>query len=167
MFYLLQDADNIKKPYERDKRANSRIFGKRENGWTCSDVVLTIIKNGRIKKTKTTVWLYGLAITMKYWKPKLLVGAMAFRTEANKMVEKHRLRKGHVIQTCFTIAIFEYTGKPAAHLIRTGVEPRCKQNSSGWPTNLELKQTTELFIHADLIQCNSRLDCATILKKRA
>lgn len=86
VFYLLQNADNIKKPYREIKEQIGVSLGSVKNvldelarrGFVCDT------KNGRIIKDRKQLLDLWVSNYNEVLKPKLLVGTMAFRTEENR-----------------------------------------------------------------------------------
>lgn len=86
VFYLLQNADNIKKPYREIKEQIGVSLGSVKNvldelsrrGFVCDT------KNGRIIKDMKQLLDLWISNYNEVLKPKLLVGTMAFRTEENR-----------------------------------------------------------------------------------
>lgn len=169
VFYLLQDADNIKKPYREIKEQIGVSLGSVKNvldelarrGFVCNT------KNGRIIKDKKQLLDLWVSNYNEVLKPKLLVGAMAFRTEANKNEWKNiALPKGmswggepaaNLMDGYLQPGIFDiYTEIPAAHLVRTGV---VKQDANGeihlynkfWNWETDNRTVPAILIYADLM----------------
>jgi len=187
VFYLLQDADNIKKPYREIKEQIGVSLGSVKNvldelarrGFVCDT------KNGRIIKDKKQLLDLWVSNYNEVLKPKLLVGAMAFRTEANRNEWKNialpkgmswggepaaNLTDGYLQPGFFDI----YTEIPAAHLIRTGV---VKQDANGeihlynkfWNWETDNRTVPAILIYADLMGSGNsrRLEAAQrILKNK-
>ncbi len=169
VFYLLQNADNIKKPYREIKEQIGVSLGSVKNvldelarrGFVCDT------KNGRIIKDKKQLLDLWVSNYNEVLKPKLLVGTMAFRTEENRNEWKNialpkgmswggepaaNLTDGYLQPGLFDI----YTEIPAAHLIRTGV---VKQDANGeihlynkfWNWETDNRTVPAILIYADLM----------------
>lgn len=129
--------------------------------------VICDTKNGRIIKDKKQLLDLWVSNYNEVLKPKLLVGAMAFRTEANRNEWKNialpkgmswggepaaNLTDGYLQPGLFDI----YTEIPAAHLIRTGV---VKQYANGeihlynkfWNWETDNRTVPAILIYADLM----------------
>ena len=169
VFYLLQNADNIKKPYREIKEQIGVSLGSVKNvldelsrrGFVCDT------KNGRIIKDMKQLLDLWISNYNEVLKPKLLVGTMAFRTEENRNEWKNialpkgmswggepaaNLTDGYLQPGLFDI----YTEIPAAHLIRTGV---VKQDANGeihlynkfWNWETDNRTVPAILIYADLM----------------
>lgn len=169
VFYLLQNADNVKKPYREIKEQIGVSLGSVKNvldelarrGFVCDT------KNGRIIKDKKRLLDLWVNNYNEVLKPKLLVGTMAFRTEKNRSEWKNialpkgmswggepaaNLADGYLQPGSFDI----YTELPAAHLMRTGA---VKQDANGeihlynkfWNWETDNSTVPAILIYADLM----------------
>lgn len=169
VFYLLQNADNVKKPYREIKEQIGVSLGSVKNvldelarrGFVCDT------KNGRIIKDKKQLLDLWVSNYNEVLKPKLQVGTMAFRTEDKRNEWKNielpqgmvwggepaaNLLDGYLQPGCFDI----YTELPAAHLMRTGA---AKQDTNGeihlynkfWNWETDSKTVPAILIYADLM----------------
>lgn len=169
VFYLLQNADNVKMPYREIKEQTGVSLGSVNNvldelirrGFVCET------QNGRVIKDKKKLLDLWVSNYNEVLKPKLFVGTMAFRTEEKRNKWKDielpqgmvwggepaaNLTDGYLQPGCFDL----YTELPAAHLMRTGA---VKQDAGGeihlynkfWNWETETKTVPALLIYADLM----------------
>ncbi|WOG32954.1 type IV toxin-antitoxin system AbiEi family antitoxin [Segatella copri] len=169
VFYLLQNADNVKKPYREIKEQIGVSLGSVKNildelarrGFVCDT------RNGRAIKDKKKLLDLWVSNYNEVLKPKLLVGTMAFRTEAKRNEWKNielpqgmvwggepaaNLIDGYLQPGSFDI----YTELPAAHLMRTGA---VKQDVNGeihlynkfWNWETDNRTIPAILIYADLM----------------
>ncbi len=169
VFYLLQNADNVKKPYREIKEQIGVSLGSVKNvmdelvrrGFVCDT------QNGRAIKDKKQLLDLWVSNYNEVLKPKLLVGTMAFRTEEKRNEWKNielpqgmvwggepaaNLIDGYLQPGSFDI----YTDLPAAHLMRTGA---VKQDVNGeihlynkfWNWETDNRTVPAILIYADLM----------------
>lgn len=169
VFYLLQNADNVKKPYREIKEQIGVSLGSVKNvldelerrGFVCDT------KNGRIIKDQKMLLDLWVSNYNEVLKPKLLVGTMAFRTEERRNEWKNiALPKGmswggepaaNLIDGYLQPGSFDiYTKLPAAHLMRTGA---VKQDGNGeihlynkfWNWETDNRTVPTILAYADLM----------------
>lgn len=169
VFYLLQDADNVKKPYREIKEKTGVSLGSIKN------VLDELARRGFVYETHKGRTIKDKKRLLNLWvsnynealKPKLLGGTMAFRTEEErngwKKIELPQgmswggepaanLVDGYLQPGSFDI----YTELPAAHLMRTGA---VKQDANGeihlynkfWNWETDNRTVPAILIYADLM----------------
>ncbi len=169
VFYLLQNADNIKKPYREIKEQTGVSLGSVKNvldelarrGFVCDTQCGRVLKD---KRELLDLWVSNYNEVLK---PKLSVGTMAFRTEEKRSGWKDlklpqgmmwggepaaNITDGYLQPGSFDI----YTELPAAHLMRTGA---VKQDADGeihlynrfWNWETTGKTVSAILIYADLM----------------
>ncbi len=169
VFYLLQNADNVKKTYREIKEQTGVSLGSVKNvldelarrGFVCDT------QNGRVIKDRKNLLDLWVSNYNEVLKPKLLVGTMAFRTEEKRNEWKSielpqgmlwggepaaNLTDGYLQPGSFDL----YTELPAAHLMRTGA---VKQDANGeihlytkfWNGETNSNIIPAILIYADLM----------------
>ena len=169
VFYLLQDADNVKRPYREIKKQIGVSLGSVKNvldelvrrDFVCGTQKGRVIKD---KKKLLDLWVGNYNEVLK---PKLLVGTMTFRTEEHRNEWKNialpqgmswggepaaNLTDGYLQPGSFDI----YTELPAAHLMRTGA---VRQDVNGeihiynkfWNWGTGNRTVPAILIYADLM----------------
>lgn len=169
VFYLLQNADNVKKPYREIKEQIGVSLGSVKNvmdelvrrGFVCDT------QNGRAIKDKKQLLDLWVSNYNEVLKPKLLTGTMTFRAEEKRNEWKNielpqgmlwggepaaNLMEGYLQPGSFDI----YTELPAAHLMRTGA---VKQDVNGeihlynkfWNWETDNRTVPAILIYADLM----------------
>ena len=169
IFYLLQDATNVNRPYREIQNATGVSLGAIKN---VLDVLIErkfILLTGKKRTLKNKKALLNLWIENynQVLKPKLLFGKMSFRTD------EHRVKwlamelpdgmfwggesAANMIDDYLTPGTFDiYTDVPAANLFKTGF---VKQEENGeirvyqkfWKWETENHLVPLILIYADLI----------------
>lgn len=169
IFYLLQDATNVNRPYREIQNATGVSLGAIKN---VLDVLIErkfILLTGKKRTLKNKKALLNLWIENynQVLKPKLLLGKMSFRTD------EHRVKwlamelpdgmfwggesAANMIDDYLTPGTFDiYTDVPAANLFKTGF---VKQEENGeirvyqkfWKWETENHLVPLILIYADLI----------------
>lgn len=169
VFYLLQNAENVKQPYREIKEQTNVSLGSVKNvldelarrGFVCNS------QNGRALKDKKQLLDLWVSNYNEVLKPKLLMGTMAFRTEEKRdNWQNIELPQGmawggepaaNLIDGYLQPGSFDvYTTLPAAHLMRTGA---VKQDANGeihlykkfWNEETDYKTVPAILIYADLM----------------
>lgn len=182
IFYLLQDAVNVNKPYREIQNATGVSLGAIKNIFNVlverNFILLTNSK--RILKNKSALFNLWVENYNQVLKPKLLLGKMCFRTNDQRMNwATLQLPEGmywggeggaNKIDDYLEPGAFDiYTDIPAANLLKTAMvmqdengEIRIYQKFWKWETNNQLAPLT--LIYADLMGSgNSR--CQEMAKR--
>lgn len=168
IFYLLQDAENVNKPYREIQSATDVSLGAIKN---VLDALVErnfiLLANGkRILKNKNALLRLWVENYNQVLKPKLLIGKMSFRTHEQRVNWlAMELPVGmywggesgaNMVDPYLEPAVFDiYTEIPAANLFKTGFvrqdengEIRIYQKFWNWETNNQLAPL--ILIYADL-----------------
>ncbi len=169
VFYLLQEAANVNKPYRAIQEATGVSLGAIKNVLAVLTERKFIMLSGgkRVLKNKNALLNLWVENYHQVMKPKLLLGKMSFRTdEHRKKWAKMTLPKGmywggesgaNKIDAYLKPGAFSiYTDIPTAHLLKTGF---VKQDEKGeieiyqkfWKWDAEGQVAPLLLLYADLM----------------